>query len=292
MKRARLVVVSDPNDQNRAFSLRDAVDQEYWETLEEPTSLTPLKTGKESSRSPLRMLMVLMERPFFALGKRRLEPLEYMSPDGTIQVHVQPGPDGMATIYDADLLMFLIRELSEAPAASDVAVVLKGAAYLRAVGAKSGGDQYALLAKAIRRLSTTRVTTNAGPDGKPGPTRSFCWFEEVTRQGDDWHIIMPAWFKEGIRSKFVLDVCPEYFDLKGGFDRFLYMTSRKHVGRELGKVFRIKLSTLWRKSGSGGKVAKFRHEIKSIATKNQLPEYWLELKAEPRQDGLLLICRR
>jgi hypothetical protein len=294
VKRSRLVVVSDEYASPKDFKFDPVaagiVDAEaHRGTAEAPGGLLSSEPDKQP-RSSLRMLMVLMERPFFSLSKRRLDPLHYLSPDGTIRIQVDPGPEGMATIYDADLVMFLVKELSEALAGSgDRAVVLKGAAYLRAVGAKNGGDQYALLAKAIRRLSTTRVTTNAGPDGKAGPTRSFCWFEEVTRKGNDWHIIVPAWLKDGARSKFVLDVCPEYFDLKGGFDRFLYLASRKHVGREPGKVFRIKLSTLWKKSGSGGKLAKFRHEIKLIATKNLLPEYWLDLKDEPRRDGSLFI---
>lgn len=296
MKRTRLVVVSDDYSSPEDFKFDPVAAgivgaEAHWRPAEAPDGLLSNEPDKQP-RSSLRMMMVLMERPFFALSKRRMDPLHYLSPDGTIRIQIDPGPNGMATIYDADLVMFLVKELSEAPAGGDMAVVLKGAAYLRAVGAKNGGDQYALLAKAIRRLSTTRVTTNADPDGKPGATRSFCWFEQAARRGNDWHITVPAWLKEGARSKFVLDVCPEYFDLKGGFDRFLYLTARKHVGREWDKIFRIKLSTLWRKSGSGGKVAKFRHEIKSITTKNQLPEYWLELKAEPRQDGLLHIRRR
>jgi plasmid replication initiation protein len=237
------------------------------------------------------MLMVLMERPFFALGKRRLDPLHYHSPDGTIHIQVDPGPDGMATIYDADLVMFLVNELAEARAGASPTVALKGAAYLRAIGARNGGDQYALLGKAIRRLLTTRVTTNARPDGKPGSVRTFAWIENAVRQGNDWHITVPSWLAEGARSRFVLDIRPEYFDL-GGFDRFLYLTARKHVGREPRKVFQIKLSTLWAKSGSGSKLVRFRHEMKSIATKNQLPEYRLELKDEPRRDGLLVMRLR
>jgi hypothetical protein len=166
-----------------------------------------------------------------------------------------------------------------------------GARSLRAVGAKTGGDQYGLLARAIQRLSTTQVTTNAQPDGKPGPVRTFSLIESAVRQGKDWQIAVSSWLAEGARSRFKLDICPEYFDL-GGFDRFLYLTARKHVGREPGKVFPIKVATLWGKSGSGGKLSKFRHEMKSIATKNQLPEYWLEWKASKSRDDLLLISRR
>jgi hypothetical protein len=65
------------------------------------------------------------------------------------------------------------------------------------------------------------------------------------------------WVAERARSKFVLNVCPEYFDL-GGVERFLYLTARKQVGREHGKVFPIKLSKLWERSGSAGEVSKFK----------------------------------
>ncbi|WP_247421608.1 replication initiator protein A [Bradyrhizobium sp. 159] len=95
---------------------------------------------------------------------------------------------------------------------------------------------------------------------------------------------------EGARSKFVLDICPEYFAL-GGFDRCLYLTARKHVGRDRSKVFRIRVSTMWAKSGSGGKLARFRHELRTIAAKNELPEYRLDWE-DASGDGLLLMRRK
>jgi hypothetical protein len=285
-----LVVYLDcePEPQPRRKGIVLGPNLEYLREIDEPPEVID---SNEKAPARLRQLMVLMERPFFALGKRRVDPLEYLSPDSTIQIRVQPGPDGMATIYDADVIMFLVNQLTEAQSGAGGTVIVKGGAYLRAVGSRTGGDQYALLAKTIQRLLTTHVTTNARPDGKPGPVRTFAWIEKAIRQGNDWHITVSGWLAEGARSKFVLDICPEYFDL-GGFDRFLYLAARKHVGRERGKVFPIKVTTLWGKSGSGSKLFKFRHEIKSIATKNQLPEYWLEWKDEPSHDGLLLIRRK
>ena len=51
-----------------------------------------------------------MERPFFSLSKgRRLKPIEYRSPDGSIWIDVLPHPRfGMATIWDADILIWAI----------------------------------------------------------------------------------------------------------------------------------------------------------------------------------------
>ena len=49
---------------------------------------------------PLRDQRETMERPFFSLAKRkRMKPIDYQSPDGSVWVKVQPHQDfGMATI--------------------------------------------------------------------------------------------------------------------------------------------------------------------------------------------------
>src|SRR3954452_1267636 len=56
---------------------------------------------------PLRDTRETMERPFFSLAKgRRLKPIEYVSPDGTIYVKVFATPEcGRETIWDADVLI-------------------------------------------------------------------------------------------------------------------------------------------------------------------------------------------
>lgn len=239
----------------------------------------------------LRQLMVLMERPFFALGKQRLEPIEYSSRDQKVKLSVRPGPGGVATIWDADLLMFLVDHLAQAPIESDRSLLLKGSAYFEAVGLKRDGDQYRRLAATIERLRTTTVTTNLGLDGKPGPVRTFAWINEAVRCDRDWKITVSDWVAERARSKFMLNISPDYFGL-GGFDRFLYLTARKQVGREPGKVFAIKVSKLWERSGSASEIVKFRYKIKRAANKNELPEYWLEWKDDASRDGLLLIQYR
>ena len=50
----------------------------------------------------------IMERPLFSLAKRkRLQPIDYHSSDGSIWGKVQPHQDyGMATIWDADVLIW------------------------------------------------------------------------------------------------------------------------------------------------------------------------------------------
>jgi plasmid replication initiation protein len=64
---------------------------------------------------PLRDQRDTMERPFVSLAKRkRLTPIDYQSADGSIWVKVQPHQDyGMATIWDADILIWAASVLNE-----------------------------------------------------------------------------------------------------------------------------------------------------------------------------------
>ena len=61
---------------------------------------------------PLRDQRETMERPFFSLSKRkRLKPINYESRDG-IFVRVTANPEfGMATIWDADVLIGTVSRL-------------------------------------------------------------------------------------------------------------------------------------------------------------------------------------
>jgi plasmid replication initiation protein len=63
---------------------------------------------------PLRDQRETMERPFLSLAKRkRLQPIHYVSPDGSIYVDVFPNPEfGMATIWDADILIWAASTLN------------------------------------------------------------------------------------------------------------------------------------------------------------------------------------
>jgi plasmid replication initiation protein len=63
---------------------------------------------------PLRDQRETMERPFFSLAKRkRLKPIEYVSPNGEVFVNVFPNAEfGMATIWDADILIWAASTLN------------------------------------------------------------------------------------------------------------------------------------------------------------------------------------
>ena len=66
---------------------------------------------------PLRDQRETMERPFFSLSKRkRLKPIDYVSPDRKITVHVTANSEyGLATIYDLDILIYCASVLNGRP---------------------------------------------------------------------------------------------------------------------------------------------------------------------------------
>ena len=94
---------------------------------------------------PLRDQRETMERPFFSLAKRkRLKPIDYTSPDGSTFVKVLPHSDyGMATIWDADILIWAASVITERKnrRENDISRKLSFQPYdlLRAIGRPTGG---------------------------------------------------------------------------------------------------------------------------------------------------------
>ena len=115
---------------------------------------------------PLRDQRETMERPFFSLAKRRrLQPIDYVSPDGSTWVKVQPHQEyGMATIWDADILIWaasVINDMKERRA-NDIPRTLEFHPYdlLKAINRPIGGEHYQRLRDALARLQTTTIRTN------------------------------------------------------------------------------------------------------------------------------------
>src|SRR3954453_3047277 len=107
-----------------------------------------------------------MERPFFSLSKRkRLTPINYVSPDGAITVTVHPHQNyGMPTIWDADLLIWAASQLNDMKkrGVNDIPRKPPGKPYglLGAIGRETGGTDCRHLHEAALRLRNVSITTN------------------------------------------------------------------------------------------------------------------------------------
>lgn len=247
----------------------------------------------------------MMERPFFSLSKsKRLKPIDYTSPDGKTWVHVSANPNyGMATIWDADILIYCASVLNDMKErrANEIPRVLRVMPYdiLRSIGRPVSGRSYALLGAALDRLQSTTIKTNIRAEHRREAT--FSWLDswsqivdEKTDRSRGVSLALSNWFYEGVlMSGGVLSIDRAYFDITGGRDRWLYRVARKHAGGAGEAGFSLALPTLFEKSGAEGQYRRFKFEVAAIVRENALPGYDLSFTpAATSSEPLLHIVRR
>lgn len=237
----------------------------------------------------------MMERPFFSLAKsKRVKPIDYTSPDGKLWVHVSASPVyGMATIWDADILIYCASVLADMArrGVNDIPRKLHLMPYdlLRAIHRPTTGRAYELLGQALDRLVATTIKTNIRATNRREAT--FSWLDgwtqlvdERTERSKGMTIELSNWFYEGVLMKGgVLSIDRAYFDITGGRERWLYKVARKHAGGVGEGGFAIAMPTLFEKSGAEGEYRRFKFELLKLAEKNALPGY--DLATEVARDG-------
>lgn len=241
---------------------------------------------------PVRDQRDTMERPFFSLAKRpRHAPIEYRVGDVWVEVSANP-QFGMATIWDADILIWASTQLTEAvDRGMSPSRTIRFHPYnlLRSIRRTTGGADYLRLRAALERLTHTAVRTNIRADGK-SKFASFHWLESWTETTDTltgeptgMTITLPEWLFDGVvRRGGVLTIHEDYFLLTGGVERWLYRVARKHAGhQQAGWSFTMR--QLYEKSGSAARISDFAIDVRRAVATNHLPEY--ETSMDRNADG-------
>jgi plasmid replication initiation protein len=238
---------------------------------------------------PIRDQRDTMERPFFSLAKKpRLAPIEYKV--GNVWVEVSANSQfGMATIWDADILIWASTQITEALDSGlkpNRTIQFHPYNLLRSIRRSGGGADYQRLRAALERLTHTAVRTNIRAQGKK-KFASFHWLESWTETIDEGSgepsgmtITLPDWLYSGIIERGgVLTIHDDYFLLTGGIERWLYRVVRKHAGsQQTGWSFTMK--QLYAKSGSTARLSDFAIDIRQVVQANALPEYDLSLSRD------------
>lgn len=250
-----------------------------------------------------------MERPFFALSKHRKTPILYTSPKGDVTLEVSPNvKHGMATIWDFDILIWAASQINAMIEKGDRAkldeldrnktLFFQPADLLRAIDRNTGGKDRDELRAALDRLASTYVKTNIrqqhqGRSRDRGFTWLDSWDEETdTRTGHSkgMSITLSQWFLMGVRNQgMLLSMEADYFNLKGGYERWLYRIARKHAhGAPDGWTFT--LTTLHEKSGSDQRKSDFKRDLKRVIERGPILGYAFEwTEGEKREDPRLRI---
>ncbi|CAI2932222.1 Replication protein [Aminobacter niigataensis] len=229
-----------------------------------------------------------MAYPFFSLSKsHRIAPIDFAA--GGISIRVEAVPDhGMATIWDADILIWAASQIVEArDTGLRTSRLMAATPYeiLTYVGRGTSMRDYQRLKAALDRLQSTTISTSIRQPAE-GRRHRFSWINEWQERTDRYgrpdgiELIVPDWFyKAVLDDALILTIDPTYFHLTGGLDRWLYRIVRKHGGRQR-DGWRFELRHLHLKSGSLSPFKRFAFELRDIVRRQPLPGYVLSLEVE------------
>lgn len=239
------------------------------------------QSGEYSARG----VQLLMSHPFFSLSKTpRYTPIDYAS--GSVAVLVETGGvQGIATIWDADILIWVASQITEArDHGRDTTRLIHARPYeiLTFLGWGLSKRSYDRLRGALARLTATRITTSLGHGPVEG-LRRFHWIEDWREQKDEdrranvLEIILPEWLYSAITAPGAcLTIDKAFFRLSGGLERWLYLLIRKHGGyQEDGWQFDLRY--LYQKSGLLSRSVAFSMEIRRIVRRQSIPGYELSI---------------
>jgi plasmid replication initiation protein len=228
----------------------------------------------------------LMAWPFFSLAKRRrVTPIDFRM--GATWISVEAVPEhGMATIWDADVLIWAASQIVAARDAGLPTSRLMATTpheILTFTGRGTGKDHYDRLKAALDRLQSTTVATSIRQQHQRRRHR-FSWINEWQERLDGdgrplgLELILPDWFYAGVVDRtFVLTIDRAYFDLTGGLERWLYRIVRKHGGQQEGG-WSFDVPHLHLKSGALSPLKQFAFELRAIVQRQSLPGYALAIE--------------
>jgi plasmid replication initiation protein len=239
----------------------------------------------------------LMTWPFFSLAKsRRVTPIDFRM--GATRISVEAVPEhGMATIWDADVLIWAASQLVQARDAGRPTSRLMATTpheILTFTERGTGKASYDRLKAALDRLQSTSVATSIRQQHQRRRHR-FSWINEWRELADDQgrafgiELILPDWFYAGVLDRaLILTIDRAYFALTGGLERWLYRLVRKHGGRQSGG-WSFDLEHLHLKSGALSPRRRFAFELRGIVRRQALPGYKLTLENALGRERLVFV---
>ena len=237
----------------------------------------------------------LMAYPFFSLAKsKRTVPIDYRAAGITVRVE-GTAEHGLATIWDADILIWAASQIVEArDAGIRPSRLMQVTPYeiLRYVGRGTSLRDYQRLRAALDRLQSTSIATSIR-ETTGRRLHRFSWINEWKERIDGRgqpqgiELILPDWFYVGVLdAALVLTIDPAYFHLTGGIERWLYRLVRKHA-RHQARGWQFDFKHLHRKSGSLARPYDFACDLRALVARQSLPGYLLSIERTPSGSEIL-----
>lgn len=240
-----------------------------------------------------------MEAPIFTLStKPDLTAWHWESKDGSRALTVTPSVLGRATMFDKDVLIYVISQMTEAlniyekdgsrEDSKNRTVRFVVYDYLVTTNKPTGGKEYQRLEATLERLRGTSIKT----DIKTGGTRVKEGFGLI----DSWSIVekspdnermiaveitLSRWLFNAVQAHEVLTIHRNYFRLRKPLEKRLYELARKHCGSQA--AWTIGLELLREKCNAYSHIRAFRSQIQKVEAGDNLPEYRMIYSREKDQ---------
>ena len=242
-----------------------------------------------------------MEHPVFSLAtKPDTKTRTYESADKKSFVKVTPSVEGLATVFDRDILIYCISQvMAGLNEGREISQTLRITAHDMQLATNRGTDGrgYEQLRAALERLRGTTISTNIMTGGVE-QMDVFGLIDKArivreTRDGrmQELEITLSDWVFNAIRGHEVLTLNRRYFQLRKPLERRLYELARKHCGQQ--SSWQIGLEKLQEKAGSSSTKKEFKRMVTAIIAADQahdhMPDYSFELEGgivtvRPKQD--------
>ena len=232
--------------------------------------------------------MASMEYPFYSISKKPdREPQRFTHGDNWIEI--RPSAKGKPTIYDKDIIIYVISQIAAATNRGDPAprkIEMDPYSFLVFTQRRTGGRDYDAICDMVERLDGTRFRTNV----KAGGIQTDTWFGmldsvELTSHPKTGKLIkltvtVSEWLANAIQARDLLTLHPDYFRLRRPLERRLYEVARKRAGRQSTGA-KIKLPYLKNLCGSTAALREFRRMIGQIIRDHEsdelFPDYGLSI---------------
>ena len=238
----------------------------------------------------LKDLIPQMEHPFYVLSKKPETAIRRYEHEGK-WLEVIPGAKGQATIYDKDILIYVVSQIMHKLNRGERVerrLRFNPRDLLIFVNRGTGGKDYEAFCEALDRLMGTVIKTNIttatdGSDVPMGDEEKLGWFhlvesaQVIRKNGERSGRILAAeieiseWIFNSIRRKSVLTLHRDYFRLRKPIERRVYEIARKMCGAR--REFEIGLEKLLKRTGARTQLKRFRHTIRELQIHDHLPDY-------------------
>lgn len=244
---------------------------------------------------PFKDDLASMEHPIFTLSfKTDNKSLKYVN--GKTTVSVYPSSEGLPSMMDKDFLLYcgslVVANMRKGRKIEPEYLpprTLRVTAhdYFKATNRDDSGKSYDYFSRTLIRLRGCTIETSIKTNGHKqlegfGLLESYRVVESsrVKNRMVALEVTLSKWFYNSIIGLELLTINPLYFRIRKPLERRLYELARKHCGNQ--KSWFIGLESLFNKSGSKDRLAKFKAALKVIIQDDHIPDYQYKLDSKDK----------